>query len=137
MDDEEKAEYLEKLYDAMVNKPEDVGTKIKLPSSFDFTSRIIFISNMPAAKFDKDANMAAIKSRSFFMDVQLKREDIVNRIRSILPFIEPDVDMKVKEGILDQLAQSEHTLTMRAVVAAIAIRKAGLNDWDRLVKEYA
>jgi len=137
MDDEEKADYLEKLYTAMVEKPEDVGTKIKLPSAFDFTSRIIFITNMPAAKFDKDANMSAIKSRSFFMDVQLKREDIINRIRSILPFIEPDVDMKIKEEILDQLSQSEHTLTMRAVVAAIAIRKAGLNDWDRLVKEYA
>ena len=137
MDPEEKEEYLAKLYDAMVNKPEDVGTKIKLPSSFDFTSRIIFISNMPAAKFDKDANMSAIKSRSYFMDVQLKREDVINRIRSILPFIEPDVDIKLKEEILDQLSQSEHTLTMRAVVAAIAIRKAGLNDWERLVKEYA
>jgi len=134
---EEKEDYLASLYDAMVNKPEDVGTKIKLPSAFDFTSRIIFISNMPAAKFDKDANMAAIKSRSFFMDVQLKREDVINRIRSILPFIEPDVDMQMKEEILEQLAESDHTLTMRAVVAAIAIRKAGLNDWDRLVKEYA
>jgi len=134
---EEKEEYLEKLYDAMVNNPEAVGTSIKLPSAFDFTSRIIFISNMPAAKFDKDANMSAIKSRTFFMDVQLKREDVINRIRSILPFIEPEVDINMKEEILAQLAESDHTLTMRAVVAAIAIRKAGLTDWDRLVKEYA
>lgn len=137
MDAEEKEDYMTSLYDAMKNSPEDVGTKIKLPSEFDFTSRIIFISNMPAAKFDKDPNMSAIKSRSFFMDVQLKREDVVNRIRSILPFIEPEVNMDDKLLILEQLAQSEHTLTMRAVVAAIAIKKAGLNDWERLVQEYA
>ena len=137
MSPEDKEAHLTALYDTMVNYPDDVGTRIKLPSVFDFTSRIIFISNMPAAKFDKDANMSAIKSRSFFMDIQLKREDVVARIKSILPFIEPDVDMKIKEEILEQLAESEHTLTMRAVVASIAIRKTGLNDWERLVSEYA
>ena len=137
MDDTEKMDYMLSLEDALKNNPSDVGTKIKLPSEFDFTSRIIFISNMPAAKFDKDANMSAIKSRSYFMDIQLKREDVVNRIKSILPFIEPEVEMSIKEEILEQLSKSDHTLTMRAVVAAIAIKKAGLNDWERLVQEYA
>jgi len=137
MGDEERIKYLADLEDALINKPEDVGTKIKLPSKFDFTSRIIFISNLPGSKFDKDPNLSAIKSRSFFMDLQLKREDIVNRIRSILPYIEPDISLDDKVEILEQLASGEQQLTMRAVVAAIAIKKAGMNDWDRLVREYA
>jgi hypothetical protein len=45
--------------------------------------------------------------------------------------------MKLKEEIVDQLAKGEHTLTMRAVIAAIAIRKAEIPDWERLVREYA
>jgi|GEM_PF-1995171 len=137
MEPEEKEEYMNSLYDAMKNTPEDVGTKIKLPSEFDFSSRIIFISNMPGAKFDSDPNLSAIKSRSFFMDVQLKREDLINRIKTILPYIEPSVNIEEKLEILEQLSKSEQTLTMRAVVAAIAIKKSGTQDWERLVREYA
>ncbi len=137
MEPSDKEEYLIELETALRERPEDVGTKIKLPSKFDFSSRIIFITNKPATDFEKDPNMSAIMSRSFFMDVQLKREDVIYRIKSILPYIEPEVDMDVKLTILERLSAGTAPLTMRAVVAAIAIKKAGLSDWERLVQEYA
>lgn len=137
MSAEEKDKYYEELYTAMIETPEEVGGKIKLPASFNFTSRIIFITNVNAAKFDKDPHMAAVKSRSYFMDVQLKREDIVRRIKSILPFMMPEIDMKIKEEVVDQLAAGGHILTMRAVTKAIGIRMGGASDWERLTREYA
>ena len=138
MDAEERETYYEELMIAIKENPEDLGGKIKLPASFEFTSRVIFITNVPAAKFAKDPHMAAIMSRSFFVDVNLRAEDVVRRIKTILPFIEPDVSMDIKLEVVDALAKKEGQLTMRAVTKAIAIRMGEPSaDWDRLVQEYA
>lgn len=136
MEEEQRLQYFMDLEDALANKPEDVGTKIKLPSTFDFTSRVIFISNLSADKID-----SAIRSRSIFIDVYLRREDVVRRIKSILPFVEESVDMETKLAIVDQLSESDNQLTMRAVTAAIGIKSAatklGLKgDWERQVRQY-
>lgn len=132
MTDEERELYYSKLYDALANSPEDVGTKIKLPSTFKFTSRIIFISNLKPDKID-----SAIRSRSLFMDIYLTREDVVKRIISILPFVEPDVPMEEKLEVLESLQASSKELTMRAVTAGIAVKAGGFSDWQRLVEEYS
>jgi len=133
---EEREEYFEKLYTALKEKPEDVGTKIKLPNTFEFTSRIIFISNLAASKFE-GGDMGAIASRSLFMNINLTREDVIKRIESILPFVEPDIPMDLKLQVVEQLAQGTNHLTMRAVIAGIAVQSAGFNDWERLAKTYA
>lgn len=131
MTDEERELYYTKLMDALVNSPEDVGTKIKLPSHFKFTSRVIFISNLKPEKID-----SAIRSRSLFMDIYLTREDVVKRIKSILPFVEPDVPMEKKLAVLEALEKSGAELTMRAVTAGIAVQSGGFDDWQRLVEAY-
>lgn len=131
MTPEEQTLYYEKLYDAMINSPEDVGTKIKLPSHFKFTSRVIFISNLAPDKID-----SAIRSRSLFMDIWLTKEDVIKRIISILPFVEPEVPMNKKLEVLEALQKSGTTLTMRAVTAGIAVQAGGFNDWERLVSAY-
>lgn len=133
---EEKDEYYETLYVALREKPEDVGTKIKLPNTFEFTSRVIFVSNIKGAKFD-GGDMGAIASRSLFMDITLTREDVVKRIYSILPFVEPDVPMEDKLAVVEQLDKGGKILTMRAVIAGISIQAAKFNDWERLAATYA
>ena len=128
----------EELMAAIKDSPEDLGGKIKLPASFEFSSRVIFVTNVPAAKFDKDPHMGAIKSRSFFVDVKLRSEDIIRRVKTLLPHIMPEVPMDIKLEVVEQLSQAEHQLTMRAVTKAIAIRMGGAGaDWGRLVQEYA
>ena len=51
----------------------------RYPSIFFFTGKMIFISNMPGSKLDQ-----AVMSRSIFIDVQLRAEDVLNRIMSIV-----------------------------------------------------
>lgn len=131
LDDAERELYYQKLYDAMMNSPEDLGTKIKLPNTFKFTSRVIFISNLKPEKID-----SAIRSRSLFMDIYLAQEDVIKRIKSILPFVEPEVGMDKKLEVLEALEKNGQQLTMRAVTAGIAVASAGFNDWERLVESY-
>jgi hypothetical protein len=115
-----------------------VGTKdFKLPSTFEFTSNVVFISNMPGKKIDSNPDLSAIKSRSLYVDINLSKEGTFNRIKSILPFVEPDVDMDIKEEILESLSKSSKALTMRSITAAIAVKKADVQDWQRLVENYA
>jgi len=140
---EERDEYLLNLEQALSDpdKVSKVGTKIKLPASFNFTSRIIFVSNLPGDKFIKDPDLAAIRSRSMFVDVKLSREGVVERIKSLLPYIMPEVPIEEKEDLLEALAEKEGgNLTMRAIVAAIGVKQAGVasnnEELLRLVKMY-
>jgi hypothetical protein len=132
LDDEEKQLYYDKLYSAMKDRPEEVGTKVKLPNKFDFSSRIIFISNLKPNQID-----SAIRSRSLFMDIYLTQTDVVKRIKSILPFVEPDISMDVKLQVLESLEKSGGELTMRAVTAGIGVASMKFDDWERLVSNYA
>ena len=92
---------------------------------------LYFISNLPPNKID-----SAIQSRSLFIDVNLTRESVILRIKSILKVIHLDVSDEEKFAIVDALSENSSTLTMRAVEAAMAIKKAGINDWERLVSQY-
>lgn len=57
----------------------DVPDTARIPSKFFFSGGMIFITNMPASKMDQ-----AIISRSAFIDVQLRAEDVLWRIFDIL-----------------------------------------------------
>ena len=113
-----------------------LGKDIKLPSEFLFTSRVIFVSNLPPNKID-----SAIRSRSLFMDINLKRADVINRIKNILDsnpkFAE--VPKKERHDIVDALSAGSGEITMRAIEAAIACRscKEVKGDWKRLASQYA
>jgi hypothetical protein len=126
---EERLEYEMKV-DGELLDPDSLSA-VKLPSEFIFTSRVIFISNLPPNKID-----SAIQSRSLFIDVNLTRESVILRIKSILKVIHLDVSDEEKFAIVDALSENSSTLTMRAVEAAMAIKKAGINDWERLVSQY-
>jgi len=145
MDNDERDEYMLKLMDAMGDpeKVTDVGTKIKLPSSFKFESQIIFITNLDGAKFEKNPDLNAIKSRSLFMDIQLRREDIIYRIKSLLPHIKSkdgsDIPLEEKEELLEAISKSDGKLTMRAIEAGInakASRVTDTADTLRLIENY-
>lgn len=136
-DDVQREEHNRKCDDILQGVEEgDLGKDIKLPSEFTFTSRVIFISNLAPNKID-----SAIRSRSLFMDIYLKREDVVKRIESILKSAPKykHIGDKERKDILTSLQEGSGELTMRAVEAAVACKSTeGIKgDWKRLAKMYA
>jgi hypothetical protein len=71
----------------------------ELPSYFEFTGQVIFISNMNADKMDD-----AIKSRSICVDLSMTIQDKIERMQFILPTILPELAMEIKEAALEFMA---------------------------------
>lgn len=126
---------------------------VKIPSKFQFTGGMIFISNMRANQIE-----GAIMSRSIFVDVYLAEQDILKRIKSIMlaqAKNDPDTTPEDVEDILEALgmksnapevpvtymtpeyARKTKQITVRAAALANTMRKAGLARWAELASLYA
>lgn len=107
----------------------------KLPNNFNFSGRIIFITNKIASSLDK-----ALLSRSIHIDVTLKRQDILTRIRQILDKIAPEIDRKYKEELIDfyekNLDKIKKDIDIRKFDHALKIIASGKPNWERLVINY-
>lgn len=106
-----------------------------LPRSFEFTGKIIFISNLPIAKVD-----SAIRSRSFVLDISLTPEQLMKRMRDLLAKVEPEVDMKTKREALSALNSAFKKfegveLNFRSLIKAIRIRQMGFTNWRAMIAE--
>jgi hypothetical protein len=111
----------------------------RLPDRFDFTGKVIFISNLPINQFD-----AALRSRSFAIDITLRSEDVILRIETILPSIAPDSPLPLKKKALqyirdnvELMVKGNETLNMRTFLNTLKIMQSGSPNWERLVKKYA
>ena len=125
-------------YCEAVDRELDIGIKntkdtVMIPAKFFFDGQMIFISNLPAKKLDQ-----AILSRSLYIDVQLRAEDIKNRIQTILNAKYPN-DKEMVEEVMTALDSADRTkqLTVRTACIAIQMKQAGLPDWARLAATYA
>lgn len=67
-----------------------------LPKTFEFTGHIIFISNMTLTKFDQ-----ALISRSMVIDLSMTDDDVIARMKHVLPNVLPMMDISKKEMALD------------------------------------
>lgn len=132
LDPSERNELFDEIEDTLKTDPQN--TKIKYPNQFDFNGKVIFISNLPASKIDP-----AIKSRSMVIDITLRQQDILKRIETILPNIEPDQSMKDKMEVLKFLGEktkkeNSKDISMRSFILALKIKTSGISDWQRLLK---
>lgn len=92
-----------------------------IPQKFEFTGRVIFISNLPQKDIDP-----ALKSRSFVLEVALSPEDTIEYIEGILSKIMPDQSMSVKKTALNLLkavaAKNENVqINVRTLLKVIKI----------------
>jgi hypothetical protein len=132
MSDDEKESYNSAI-DGQIAKDPGNG-KIKLPSEFDYSGRIVFISNLQEDKFDK-----AVLNRSAKINMQLTQEEIFTRMKSILQFIgDKNVPMIVKEEIFDFIYKASSrgildNVSMRTFVAAEDLFKSGMDNWKDLL----
>jgi len=104
----------------------------KIPNKFTYTGKVIFITNLYKDKVDP-----AIRSRSYHIDVTLRRKDIVVRIRQIMDKIRPDVDRALKEKLLNFMEKNadkmKKPLDIRSYENAITLIESGKPGWERLV----
>jgi len=102
-----------------------------LPRSFEFTGRVIFISNMSQDKIDQ-----AIRSRSMMIDLAMTTDQKLDRMEHIAASDEflPEYDAKVKNDALNLIREIKaevNEISLRTLIAVSKIR-ANNKDWKDL-----
>lgn len=91
-----------------------------LPTSFLFEGQIIFISNLSQHKIDQ-----ALLSRSMSIDLSMKTDVKIERMRAIIDKIKPSVPIHLKEECLELISEHKEQcadLNMRTLIKTIDIR---------------
>ena len=106
----------------------------EVPRHFEFTGRIIFISNISQSKLDE-----AIRSRSFVSDVDLTTEQMFERIEQLIPKMESRVPHAAKEQALELMkeldAEFEIEINLRSFIKAARICAMGFDNPKMIVAE--
>lgn len=105
----------------LVGRPLKSASGESIPKTFDFTGKVIFISNLPQRKIDD-----AVKTRSFIIEVALRPSDMLDKMRRELPNIMKDVPLRLREEAMDLIEEvSEKAenleLNMRTLIKTIKI----------------
>ena len=107
-----------------------------MPQTFEFTGRIIFISNMSVNAIDQ-----AIITRSMVVDLSMTTEQKIERMMEILlrdDFM-PHYSIDVKQDaldLIDEVKDSVKELSLRTLIQVLKIRTSVTHDWKSLA-EYA
>jgi hypothetical protein len=106
----------------------------EVPRHFEFSGRIIFISNISQSKLDE-----AIRSRSFVADVDLTNDQMFERIEQLMPQMESRVPAAAKEQALQLMkeldAEFEIEINLRSFIKAARICAMGFENPKMLVAE--
>jgi hypothetical protein len=99
------------------------------PQQFDFTGRIIFISNKSKDKIDE-----AILTRSLTVDLTMTPDDKISRMEAILGNILPEYDMEDKRAALDFLksVKDEVSLNIRMLIMVTKMCLQYPDTWRNL-----
>ena len=101
----------------------------KYPQQFDFTGRIIFISNK-----SKDSIDGAILSRSLTVDLTMTPAEKIERMTTILPNILPQYDDDVKVEALKFLNENKdgNNINMRTLIMVIKMANSNPTNWKNM-----
>lgn len=99
------------------------------PSQFDFTGRIIFISNKEGKNID-----GAIRSRSLMVDLTMTPVEKIERLSHIMEDILPDYSMDIKLGVLSFLDDVKDTydINIRTFIMVSKMSKSFPDTWRNL-----
>jgi hypothetical protein len=99
------------------------------PNQFNFTGRVIFISNKDKSKID-----GSILSRSLTVDLTMTPSEKIERMRFILNNILPEYSIEVKSDSLNFLEQMKEStnLNLRTLIMISKIRAQFPDTWQNL-----
>lgn len=106
----------------------------ELPKSFEFTGRIIFISNMNQNKIDQ-----AIRSRSILIDLSMTTDQKIERMETLIANTEfmPTYDRSVKLealALISELKNQIREINLRTLITVAKIRNSAGENWKDLAK---
>lgn len=100
----------------------------KLPNQFIFDGKIIFLTNKTEEQIENNTHMRAILGRSLAVDVNLNKQEVLERMRELILKILPEESINDKYealNYLDELSQKhilKFGIDLRSLVHAINIR---------------
>ena len=99
------------------------------PNQFNFTGRVIFISNKNKDKMDE-----ALLTRSLTVDLSMTPSEKIERMEFILEDILPEYDMDVKTDALNFLTINKDNcmLNMRTLIMISKMRSTYPRTWTNL-----
>jgi hypothetical protein len=99
------------------------------PQQFDFTGRIIFISNKSKSSID-----GAILSRSLTVDLTMTPDEKIERMTTILPNILPEYSDEVKTEALNFLNENKEgsNINMRTLIMVIKMASSNPDTWKSM-----
>ena len=106
-----------------------------VPRHFEFTGKIIFISNISQSKLDE-----AIKSRSFVSDISMNTKQMFQRIDDLKDQIETKIPNEVKNKALEIMKGLEKKydgveINLRSFIKACRICAMGFENAEGMVAE--
>lgn len=112
---------------------DEFGTEV--PRHFEFTGRIIFISNISQSRLDE-----AIRSRSFVADVDLTTDQMFTRMAQLMPKMESRIPLAAKEQALQLMRELNDEfdgleINLRSFIKAARICAMGFEDPKMMIAE--
>jgi hypothetical protein len=112
----------------------------RVPNYFNFTGRIIFISNLPLNKLDPDG---ALRTRAYIISIDPTPDELIERMGQILHKIPLEAGLslsgKERERVLEVIKEGKrkNDASLRTLVRALNLAASGAPNWEKLVKLYA
>lgn len=106
-----------------------------IPAHFEFTGKIIFISNIHQSKLDE-----AIRSRSFVADISMNTGQMFTRMEQLMQSMEPRIPVAAKQQALDIMKELDAKfggvdINLRSFIKAARICAMGFEDPTMMVAE--
>ncbi len=106
-----------------------------LPSQFEFTGRIIFISNINQSKLDE-----AIRSRSFVADISMNTTQMFQRMEQLMEGMERGIPLAAKQKALEIMKSLDAKyagieVNLRSFIKAARICAMGFDNAEEMVAE--
>ena len=106
-----------------------------IPAHFEFTGRIIFISNIHQSKLDE-----AIRSRSFVADISMNTAQMFQRMEQLLPTMEKSIPLTAKQQALEIMKSLDKQylgidINLRSFIKAARICAMGFENPEMMVAE--
>jgi len=117
----------------------DDGDSDRIPNNFEFTGRVLFISNLPLNKLDPDG---ALRTRAFIISIDPTPEEIFERMGEIVDHIKLEAGSltpKERQEVLEVVKTSKNAAnaSLRTLVRALGLAASGAKNWKVLVQRYA